>query len=429
MRKSVKLAIAAAMVLGSTSAFATNGSTLIGLGAKSRGMAGTAIGVSHGAESALANPALITTIKKDHEVSFGGTLFMPNVKQSNSLNGSGTSKADKNVIPEVSIANKVTDNFYWGIGIWGTAGMGVDYRDSGYQNGNMKMVTNLQIMQFGVPLAYTTNGFSVAIAPILQYGALDINYDADTNASNGTTGAGVAQDLQLGWTIGLSYEMKGLTVGAVYKSQIDMNYKGQLSSATAPFVSFGVFPQAMGDKLSTPAEYGVGASYKFGGNTVALDWKQIKWSSAKGYKDFGWKDQNVIAVGYAYTTDGWAVRLGYNYAKNPIKDQGAMTLAQANAAAGGNSAKVPKYLGGNALNTFNLLGFPGIVESHIAVGGTYNISSTTSVDAAFTYAPQVSQTLQSFPADTNRDGYPDTDVKTTVKHSQTALTVQLNYAF
>ena len=51
---------------------------LIGLGAKSRGMGGVSIGMSHGAESGIANPALLAPLQKT-EVSFGGTIFMPNV--------------------------------------------------------------------------------------------------------------------------------------------------------------------------------------------------------------------------------------------------------------------------------------------------------------------------------------------------------------
>ncbi len=389
MRKTIKLAVVAALALGATSAFATNGSALIGMGAKARGMGGIGIGMSHGAETALSNGALITTVENT-EVSFGGTLFMPNVSFDNGMGaGSKDSQADMNMIPEVSIASKVNDNFYFGIGMWGTAGMGVDYRD---EASNFNMVTNLQLMQFGVPLAYTTNGVSVAITPVLQYGALDINYDA----GGAFAGAGIAQDLQFGYNLGLAYVTSGLTLGASYKSQIDMDYKGQLSAAGT---DFGL---TLGDKLSTPAEIGVGISYAFGESTLAVDYKQIKWSDAKGYEDFMWDDQSVVVVGYEYTTKDWAARIGYNYAESPISDQGVANTA---------------------VNTLNILGFPGIVESHIAVGGSYTISKTTSVDLAYTYAPEVSQTYtaSNFPNPGTRE--------TEVKHSQTSFSAQLTYAF
>ena len=399
MKKTIKLALTAALTLGATSAFATNGAALIGMGAEARGMAGTGIGIAHGAESALTNPALITSVEKT-EISFGGTLFMPDVSNTQNLGGgdsSADSAADMNVIPEISLATKINDNFYIGIGMWGTGGMGIDYHDANSATDTQfQMVTNLQLMQFGVPLTYTTNGFSVAVTPILQYGSLDINY---VNAS-GTVGAGVAQDLEFGYNLGLAYQMKGITVGAIYKSRIDMDYKNQLPDAMKGFnINYD------NTKLSTPAEIGIGASYAFGENTVALDYKQIKWSDAKGYQDFEWDDQDVISIGYEYKTDGWAARVGYNYASSPISEQSQSYV---------NSAGIS----GGLINTFNLLGFPGIVESHYAVGGSYDLNEQTSVDLAFTYAPEVTDTYKN---------YAGNDI--TTKHSQTGLSAQLNFNF
>ena len=407
MKKTIKLAVVAALALGATSAFATNGSNMIGMGAKARGMAGTGIGLSHGAESALTNPALITTVKGT-EISFGGTVFMPDVKNENDLGAGSTgyqeSAADMNVIPEVSLATKITDHFYAGIGMWGTAGMGTDYRDTAGANQGgtqFQMVTNLQLMQFGVPLAYKTNGFSVAVTPILQYGSLDINYDTNTSAAAvGGNGAGVAQDLKFGYNIGLAYTIKGLTVGATYVSRIDMDYKDQLPNAMA---GFGI--TYANTELSTPATYGLGASYAIGANTVGVDYKRIKWSDAKGYEDFKWDDQDVISLGYEYNAKNWAVRAGYNYATSPISEQSGFA---------GNATTPSSGL----VNTFNLLGFPAIIESHYAVGGTYNINKATSVDLAFTYAPEKTETFK------NAWGK---DI--TTKHSQTGLSAQVNFDF
>ncbi len=441
MKKTIKLAVVAALALGATSAFATNGSNMIGMGAKARGMAGVGIGMSHGAESALVNPALITTVKGT-EISFGGTIFMPDVKNQNSLivptgapgtatptgsadeSSSADSKANMNVIPEVSLATKITDHFYAGIGMWGTAGMGTDYRAPA-DSGQMNMVTNLQLMQFGVPLAYKIDNFSIAVTPILQYGSLDINYNMSPNLQNamawmmtggaqgnpaatfgGATrpsnvGSGVAQSLKFGYNLGLAYEISGLTLGATYTSRIDMQYDYVLSNAIQ---GFGVGSYT-NNKLSTPATYGVGASYAFGANTVAIDYKRIQWSDAKGYKDFEWDDQDVISLGYEYNAKNWAARVGYNYASSPISEQSQSYT---------NSAG----LNGGTINTFNLLGFPAIVQSHYAIGGTYNLTEQASVDLAFTYAPEETNTYKNF---LNQD--------ITTKHSQTGLSAQLNYDF
>lgn len=428
MTRTIKLAMAAALALGATSAFATNGDHLIGLGAKARGMGGVGIGMSHGAESGLANPALITSVK-GNEISFGGTIFMPDVSYEMTSTGGaipagtklaeGDSAADTSMIPEVSLASKVNDNFYWGIGMWGTAGLGVDYR----KEGGLEMVTNLQLLQFGVSFAYKVAGFSIGVTPIMQYGALDINY----NNYGTQVGAGVAQDFGYGFTAGAAYDfagagVEGLTLGAVYKSAISMEYDGQLSSATQPFVDGGIFPEALEDKLQQPAEIGVGVSFEIEGNTIAVDYKQIKWGDAEGYKDFNWDNQNVYAVGYQYDTGTWAVRLGFNHAENPIKEMPATALADS---PGNNQA-----FGGNAINMFNLLGFPATVENHFSVGGSYAFNETLSFDAAFTYAPETETTFATMPASsTNNPAVPDTDTETTVKHSQKGVSVQLTYSF
>jgi len=397
MKKTIKLAVVAALALGTTSAFATNGSNLIGYGVKARSMGGVGIAMSHGAESALVNPALISSVENT-EVQFAGTIFMPNVSSDTSAGaGSKDSSANMNVIPAVSVASKVTDNFYAGIGIWGTAGMGVDYREDA---SNFNMVTNLQLMQFGVPLTYATNGFSIGVTPLLQYGSLDIGFKTPA----GTVGAGVAQNLQFGFNVGAAYETNGITIGATYKSQIDMDYKDQLTTAG------GAFGLTLGNQLSTPEEYGVGLSYNMGEHTIAVDYKQINWSKAKGYEDFAWEDQNVYIIGYEYAADGWAARIGYNYSEGPIKEQSATTTQT-----------------GGVLNALNLLGFPATVESHITAGGTYNVSKTTSIDLAVAYAPEVSKTFTHTAFTTN----PLSPVfaPITTKHSQTSVSLGLNYAF
>jgi len=427
MKRTIKLAVVAALALGATSAFATNGSSLIGIGAKARGMGGTAIGVGHGAESGISNPALITTIKGNNEISFGGTIFMPTIKTSQGLdmmgpggpgvpdgvadfNSGAESDSDFFVIPAVSLASKLNDNFYWGIGMWGTGGLGVDYRDTktllGGGDTQMNMVTALQTMQFGVPLAYTNNGFSIGITPIVQYSSLDIQYTfADDTFSEIKRGAGVSQDISTGIDIGLAYQTDGITIGAVYKSKIVFNVDDVLSETVTTMQRFPY----TNDELATPEEYGVGISYTTQGHTLALDWKRINWEDAETYEDFGWEDQDIIAVGYEYSTNDWAVRCGYQYAESAVQDNTGKGLPLDSMYAPG---------GANLSNTFNLLGFPGTQESHITLGGSYAINETLSMDLAAVYGLKNTETLTNFTAQ---------QIKT--EHSEQSYSIQVNYAF
>lgn len=408
MTKIILLSSIAAVTL-----HATNGDNLIAIGTKARGMGGTNMAVSHGAESGIANAAMITTVEGT-EITFGGTLFMPEIKTTLAFpnaplppQGNLTSDADTNMIPSVSIAHKINENWYVGVGMWGTAGMGTDYR--GNQNlavgnlGNMNMVTNLQLLQFAVPIAYKTGGLSLSIAPVMQYGNLDINYDGvDLNTNTPfSSGSGLAQDFGFGYNLGLAYDftangVAGLTLGAIYKSAIEMTYDGQLTTATAPF---GLTLPA-GDTLEQPAEYGVGIAYVTGQHTFAFDYKKIKWSEAKGYSDFGWEDSDVYAFGYQYAQDNWAVRVGYNYGASAVVE-----------------------VADPRLNFFNLLGFPATAEKHYTLGGSYAFTDQFSLDLAYVYQQKNTETfsLQGLSAD------PQGTI--TTSHREDSVSFQLAYKF
>jgi len=402
--------------LSATSAYAINGDLLIGLGAKSRGMAGLGIAKSHGAESTLVNPAMLTELTGS-EISLGGTIFIPKTHY-DSGQGPEYSTSDLTLIPEVSIAHKINDNFYVGIGMWGSGGLGADYRESGTAaqggNGTMQMVTSLQLMKFGVPLSYALNGMSVGITPIIQYGALDINYKMPTGQPApfdvNNIGEGTGQDFGFGFNAGFSYDLskvllKGLKVGAVYKSAIGMKYKGQISAATKPFAP--LLGSALSDKLTQPAESGLGVSYKFlEDHTLAFDYKKVHWEDANGYAEFGWKDQDVYILGYEYEEDTWAFRTGLNYAKAPLREYDGSTGA------------------GAALNMLNLLGFPVNIETHYSMGGTYHFNNMFSVDLAFVYA-----TEQKDRYDTSALVPLGMSNASSVRHSQYSYSFQLNYNF
>ena len=461
MKKTIKLALGASLLLGATSVFATNGDHMMALAAKSTGMGGVGVATAFGAESALANPALV----RGNEVTFGGTVFMPAVsfygKTNNPTDPAAAqdSDADLSVIPSVAFSHDINDQWSWGLGMFGTAGMGVDYRDDvamyndgtgnpgglenaymGTMNGTNQLSTALQIMKFTMPVAYRPmNGLSFGIAPVIQYGALGMSYNNGAYTSsygatgleynNVRTGAGTSDDLGFGYEIAAAYTISGVTIGAIYKSAIDMEYKNQISEATANFGLSGY-----GDNLEQPAEMGIGVSYTVSGNTIAIDYKNIAWSSAKGYEDFRWDDQNVIAIGYEYKTKGWAVRLGYNYANNPVVEQDGSA---------GLGAQGPINYEGAVLNYFNAAGFPAVIESHVTVGGTYSLSETVGVDLAYVYSPEVTQTFDTSamtqgqmmasgmnPADPTQGAMIDGARSTAnVAHSQSAFTVAVTMAF
>lgn len=408
----IALAVATATLL-STPVFATNGDALIGLGAQSRALGGTGTAAFFGSENALTNPALLGK-STGTEFAIGGTLFMPDVTADSDITGapaSQNSEADTNVIPEVSMSTRINDNLTFGLGMYGSAGMGVDYRDT---DALFNGYTNLQLMKFVPTLAYNNSNFGFGFAPVLQYGALDINY-VDPMGNN--TGNGVSTDLGWGYNLGAYFDVTNeLTVGVSYQSAIDMEYKDQITVAAD---GFGIGPNGMqtitSDNLEQPAEIKVGVAYTMNNWLLTADAKQIKWGDAEGYKDFNWDDQNVYGLGAKYTGNGFWVGAGYNYAEDPIEVLGT-------------DANPMTAYSNEAIDVFNNHFFPAVVEKHYTFGGGYSLSKNMTLEGAVVYAAEVSKTVDSSAVTSALAGMPMSSSHE-VTHSQLGYTVSLRMNF
>ena len=402
-------------------AYATNGDNLIGLGAQSRALGGTGTAAFFGSENALTNPALLGKMQGT-EFAIGGTFFMPDVKATTDvagMTGSATSDADLSVIPEVSLATRINENLTFGLGMFGTAGMGVDYRGDDVNNALLfEGYTNLQLMKFVPSLAYNSGPFGLGAAVVIQYGALDINYVGPA----GSTGDGTSTDLQLGFNLGGYYDItKNLTVGLAYQSEIGMEYDGQLTTAAD---GFGIGPNGMGtitsDKLAQPAEIKAGVAYSTGPWMLTGDYKRIMWGDADGYKDFNWEDQDVFGLGVKYSSNGWWVGAGYNYGSDPIN-----VLSSEQSMVGYSN---------QAVNLFNNHFFPAVVESHFTVGGGYALGKHTMLEGALVYADDVSKTVEtgtisSVMGASDPTAFPVNATSHTVDHSQLGITVSVRMNF
>ncbi|MDT3708008.1 MAG: outer membrane protein transport protein [Thiobacillus sp.] len=407
------------------SAFATNGDNLIGLGAQSRALGGTGTAAFFGSENALTNPALLGKMQGT-EFAIGGTVFMPDVKATSNVatppgtSASATSDADLSVIPEVSLATRINDNLTFGLGMYGTAGMGVDYRgEDPLNNGGLfQAYTNLQLMKFVPSLAYNNGAFGVGAAAVIQYGALDMNYVTP----GGTVGDGTATDLGFGFNLGGYYDVtKDLTVGLAYQSEIGMNYDHQLTIAAD---GFGVGPNGMGvitsNDLAQPAEIKAGVAYTMGPWMFTGDYKRIMWSDADGYKDFNWDDQDVFGLGVKYSANGWWVGVGFNHGDDPIQ-----VLPNASGMTG---------YANQAINMFNNHFFPAVVEDHLTVGGGVSLGKNTMLEGALVYADETSKTIDTGSISGllgagNPDAFPANATTHTVDHSQLGITVSVRMNF
>lgn len=398
--KKVVASLFSLSVIVSPLAQATNGDEMMAVGSQSTALGGTGVANFIGAESLWANPAMLGKAKGS-EVTGGVNLFLPEVANTGMANnGSGSSSADTSYIPDLSYASRISDSLTYGVAMAGIAGMGVDYTGASPTLGLIRAKSSLSILRVEADVAYNTNDYGIGFAPIFQSGSLMLSYfngqwNNQAQSKDSSTG--------FGYAIGGYYNATtAVTLAAAYQSKIAAKYGTQISDGGASFGLTGA--SAFGDNLDQPAQIKLGIAYAALENiTLTADYKVIQWGSAAGYKDFNWKDQNVIAIGAKYTASGYWLGLGYNHGNDPIAATANDTYRNA------------------AINIFNNLFFPAIVTNSYTFGGGYDLSKSLAVEGAAVITPEVAKTvaISQIPGATTN----------TTTHSQQALEVSLRYKF
>jgi long-chain fatty acid transport protein len=363
-----KVILASALLSAVGISFATNGNNLIGVSPASRGMGGIGVGMPVGpTDSIFRNPAWMSYYN-GFNLSFGGILFMPEVKANNN-GASATSQSKMFVVPEVGIVNQINNRLTFGIGAFGVSGMGVDYRN---EPNLLRMHTNFQFMRVIPTLAYKVNdAISVSGAVHLAYGSLDMG----VVTPGGNAGGGQSQTYGIGAQIGVAYNRGDFVyAGLTYQSPVNMTYKRVFDSNNDN--------QFEDLKLTQPQELAFGVGVKPMNNLkVGMDIRWINWKNAKGYKEFQWEDQWVISLGGEFKPmQRLALRAGYNYGKSPIRG-GTKNP--------GNANNIPNFatpFSDFLIARFNLIGFPAITEHHITLGLGYEFTNNFGIDLAYKHA-------------------------------------------
>jgi long-chain fatty acid transport protein len=411
--KKIVLAMFAVSAVASQLAYATNGDEMMAVGAQNTALGGTGVANFTGAESTWANPAMLGK-SKSSEVTGGVNLFTPKVNNTGMPNqpSAQDSYEPTSYIPDVSYSSRVNDSWSYGVAVAGIAGMGVDYQQAPASHVYAKSA--LSILRVLPTIAYNTQDYGLGLSPIFQSGSLRLSYNNGndvnpTGSSDSSTGFG----LSLGGYFNAS---SALTVAASYQSEIAAKYGSQISTAGSGFglcSAQSCYGAPFGDDLNQPAQLKAGLAYTVSeGFTVTADYKLIQWGSAKGYKDFDWQDETVVAVGAKYTANDFWLGLGYNNANNPIG-----TLPAAGASNYRNAA----------INFFNNMFFPAVVTNSYTLGGGYNISKTFAVEGSAVITPQVT-TVVDVSGIMNAQGASGTYTNTTT-HSQQAYEISLRYKF
>lgn len=386
VKKSLVLAAAVAAAVAAPGAFATNGYFSHGYGMKALGMAGAGVALPQDALAAATNPAGMVLV--GNRIDAGMLLFRPDRATSEINNGSPFTAANQDYdpngdesffIPEFGYNRMISNTMSFGVSVYGNGGMNTSYSGAIPQFGSTPAGIDFSQLFIAPTVAWKlseTNSVGVALNIAYQKMAVQglENFDAasQTSALGNVTNKGydsaTGLGLRLGWTGQIT---PNVTLGATYQTKTKMSkfqkYKGL-------FAGQGEF--------DIPSNYAVGIAVKATPSTVvAFDVEKIKYTDSKsvsnplgpvsgggvlantlgtdGGAGFGWKDMTVYKLGVSHQlNDKLTVRAGWNHGKQPIP----------------------------AGETFFNLLAPGVVEDHLTLGASWNMTKDMEMSATYAHA-------------------------------------------
>jgi long-chain fatty acid transport protein len=289
----------------------------------------------------------------------------------------------------------------FGLSAYGISGLGVDYRDTDIDQPDFYSFpsppfpagstapaaagtyTNLQLMKFAPTIGWqATNQFSVGAAFHINYTTLDL-------------GDGSSAAYSYGVQLGALYKpLDQLSLGLTYVSPQEAKYDN-----VADLDGDGARDNL---KLEQPQQVALGIAYEFlkPGILLEVNGRWIDWSNSKGFEDFDWRDQYVLALGGQWEViDHLFLRAGYNYAKNPLKSHngwnGNFLQPGGPDRVNVQGKGVPVYF----YETLRTVGFPALVEHHITTGIGYEFGENLIINLSYMHAFENSITETGIAAD------------------------------
>ena len=392
MRKTfaVLFIISLALALCPT-AYATNGTNLIGIGPISRAMGGAGVAAPQDATSAIfANPAAMCfgPYCPGSSVDFAGTIFVPSVDGKVNygipgFEGSDSSELPPSVIPAIAVTSPINEKWRFGAGMYGVSGLGTDFRNTRIDFSRMPLpsppappgatlpaiYTQLQVLKLSPNIAYlVTPNFSLGASFEVIWQSLDL-------------GEGASAGYTVGLQLGALYHWDKFNFGFSFTTPESVNHKN-VSKFGNPAGQYQDL------KLESPWRVQGGISFEPNSQWLFEGYARwLGWSSADGYKDFDWDDQWVFGLaGQWKPAERWALRLGYNYGQNPVKVHNGWNPDPFDPTNTVNVQGTPVNRVG--YETLRIIGFPAIVEHHITAGFGFKMTDSLSLNASFMYAPE-----------------------------------------
>ena len=323
-------------------ALATEGVNLIGIGPRQQGTAGAGVAAAQDSTWLILNPAGLTDLERGVDASF--QLFAPSRTIHSTANPAAGKQTDDSVfyIPSLSAAFNLgeSQDKFFGLGLYGASGMGVDYDQPrvGFSTGDTR--TELSIAKLTATYAQSfDNGFSFGAGPLLVLGRFRTDMETSQIGPPSAASSDSWDDAAgVGAIVGVNQKINDrLRIGASYISEQFME-------------DYDEYGTLFADSLNLPQQLTAGVAYQLVESVeVALDYRWIGWGRLDTFGDqFGWEDQHIVKAGATWNaTDKLTLRAGVSHGNSPIGAEDVFP---------------------NAL-------FPAIMETHLATGASYQFQS------------------------------------------------------
>lgn len=354
------------LMLMCASTYAQTGHIMQGVGAVNMSMGGAATAQPTDINGALLwNPAAISAFKT-RVISVNAGAFFSSPELSSSLPAGmmgpgapavrGTTKDDRgtSIMPALAMVwGKEESKHTFGVSAFGVSGFGVTFPlesnnplsptfnptvnsnpiNYPQQAGGFgRLESDYMLLQVSLAYAYQlSDKVSIGLQPTFNYSALTL-IPNPTSSPSPTLGYPVSEKssaVGYGAQAGVFYDSKsGFKLGASYKtpqSFVNFDFKNTyLDGSSAPANQF---------TMDYPGILSIGTGYSVRNFDIALDARQVFYSSTKGFeakgwtptgsvKGFGWKDMTVVSFGVQYKgINKLPLRVGYTYSTNPISEE------------------------------------------------------------------------------------------------------------
>ncbi len=275
-------------------------------------MGHTGVAMTDNSEVVFFNPAGMSSLKSDTDISVGITLIDGNTKYQDSI--SNTSAETDNPIGtpfNLYLAKKFDEKASFGFGMYTPYGNTVEW-EKDWAGSHLVNNIKLQSIYFQPTLSYKFNDmFSIGIGPTYTLGSVKFNRNLNTFLANANgERANVTVEASnigaWGYNVGfLVQPTNKLSIGISYRSQVDMEARGE----SADFANIPESLQTVSTFLDTtfdadlvlPAELTVGIAINLSSaTTLAFDVNRTFWSAYKNlnisFNPTTHRDTTVLAL-------------------------------------------------------------------------------------------------------------------------------------